>query len=58
MTQLSSSLQDSDPAIYDIIEREKNRQVRCAQPTTALSICRAYADIPALLYSIPAPELL
>jgi len=27
MTQLSSSLQDSDPAIYDIIEREKNRQM-------------------------------
>ena len=28
MSQVNTSLSDSDPEIFDIVEREKNRQVR------------------------------
>lgn len=30
MPQLSASLKDSDPEIFDVIEKEKNRQVGLA----------------------------
>ncbi len=36
MSQVNTSLADSDPVIFDIIEREKNRQVR-ARPRHPLA---------------------
>jgi hypothetical protein len=36
MSQVNTSLADSDPVIFDIVEREKNRQVR-ARPRHPLA---------------------
>lgn len=39
MSQVNTSLSDSDPEIFDIVEREKNRQVRARLRLTHLQRC-------------------